>query len=812
MKPERHIRATYADILDSADPATVPVLGDLDALYTSGRIPTAPSFHALLDARARSASRATVGDGPETAIRGIVAGGVATLRARRGWLRQGFALAGAALAFSLVASLLVLLFRSSDEASTPGTQPTISPAVTATTSNEILYVGEDAEGGVLYAARADGSGSRVVVRGDSPLHSPAWSPDGTRVAVSGTIDGERGIFVVNANGSGLIHLTDSGPSMTDLDLVWSPDGSQIAFRQEPGTNRQNLYLVNTDGSDLRVLVDSGDAGLSGVPSWSPNGRLIAFIKRAGNADADGFVHLVDPESGVAREVGGPVGAYSTPRWSIDGAQLLFTGTINDEPNVTIATIDGDSTNLTDGAGNDGFPTWSHDGRLIAFMSDRDGPNDLYIMNADGSDARHIAEVGGYSTFDWSPDGRSIVYGSFPGGAEPHRLFVVSIDGGEPRVIVEGTLAGQRQFGPLIGAQPDWSPVLALPENGTPEPSKTPPGLSLPTATLDTDEPPAPVTPNALDSMGQLQPGQERHFVFDISADYRLDESSFLEWNVKGSERMLPDGTIQTYAIVRDASNTVLIEYVNDGERWWWNQRGWIESGATERGVVRLPEELRIALQEPSSAWRALHTDELEVIDVRSEGDAHITRYRVDGMEWLAGQRFGIEVESAYYDIYSTIDLSQISRTRTVIVTPNDDERPEYALSDISFDSVVLIDAEDGPGNYVVPAAPADDTLQYTPPAILPGGLTIERHWREPTGGMELMTISDSSGLQMNAAILPSRGGHDPRPMRNMAALSDGHVVAGGFLAGRGNQRLANRGYLGQRPLPDRTRHQQRREP
>ncbi|HYI15794.1 MAG TPA: hypothetical protein VEX37_10420, partial [Thermomicrobiales bacterium] len=48
----------------------------------------------------------------------------------------------------------------------------------------------------------------------------------------------------------------------------------------------------------------------------------------------------------------------------------------------------------------------------------------------------------------------------------------------------------------------------------------------------------------------------------------------------------------------------------------------------------------------------------------------------------------------------------------------------YLRADISFTDVVLIPAEDGPGIYVVPEAPAEGTLQYTPPATLPGGLTL----------------------------------------------------------------------------------------
>ena len=60
-------------------------------------------------------------------------------------------------------------------------------------------------------------------------YSPAWSPDGRRIAfvVRGEGDETR-IHVINADGSGWMDVTDH-PRYSDREPVWSPDGKRLAF-------------------------------------------------------------------------------------------------------------------------------------------------------------------------------------------------------------------------------------------------------------------------------------------------------------------------------------------------------------------------------------------------------------------------------------------------------------------------------------------------------------------------------------------------------------------------------------------------------
>ena len=126
--------------------------------------------------------------------------------------------------------------------------------------------------GGLLVTPALGLGDRLLslIRSTpAPLdvQTPAWSPDGRKLAFVSRRDGNSEIYVINADGSGQENLTqhparDSHPS-------WSRDGRKLAFVSRRDGNSE-IYVMNADGSGLRNVTRAPSNDLR--PAWSPDGR------------------------------------------------------------------------------------------------------------------------------------------------------------------------------------------------------------------------------------------------------------------------------------------------------------------------------------------------------------------------------------------------------------------------------------------------------------------------------------------------------------------------------------------------------------
>ena len=242
---------------------------------------------------------------------------------------------------------------------------------------------------------------------------PQWSPDGTKVAFSSNRDGNFEVYVVNANGSGLVNLTKNAAD--DSSPAWSPDGRRIAFE----TNRDGqdeIYIMNADGSSPGNLSAFPLAEFN--PAWSPDGQTIVFER-----DRDGTNHdlwAISPD-------GGPASAHR-----------LTT------------------------ASNDANPDWSPDGTRIVY--ERGG--ELWTMRADGGAQASLHVVGARPA--WAPDGTRIVFDSPKDG----QLYTVSPDGsgGATQLTFGGTVA-------LFTQAPSWQPIpipaLSPPASSTPPPTTLP---------------------------------------------------------------------------------------------------------------------------------------------------------------------------------------------------------------------------------------------------------------------------------------------------------------------------------------------------
>ncbi len=163
-----------------------------------------------------------------------------------------------------------------------------------------------------YLVGMDGSGLRPLMRARRVELTPAWSPDGLRIAFARDDGGEGALYVVKPDGTGLTRLAGTPGVYYDAP-TWSPDGSHIVFHRFDNDN-EDLHVIRADGSGETELV--GGSHDDSMPAWSPDGERIAFAR-------DGQIAVVNVDGSDLRVLTSGEKLHSDPRWSPDGERIAF---------------------------------------------------------------------------------------------------------------------------------------------------------------------------------------------------------------------------------------------------------------------------------------------------------------------------------------------------------------------------------------------------------------------------------------------------------------------------------------------------------
>jgi len=266
--------------------------------------------------------------------------------------------------------------------------------------SHFAYVSQRGPQDHLTIARWDGSGTTSIFVG-SPVRSPDWSPDGSRLAFLASTDlGPADIWVVQADGTGAVNLTNDEDPGAYAWVRWSPDGSRLVFEStRSGSQGRDIWALAPDGTGLTNLTDA--PGTDRWARWSPSGDRIAYVRAVEPHE----LWVMGADGNDPTLVTAPVGpaapaSAAAPAWSPDGARIAFVA----DGDLWVVGVDGAGRiNLTDGRALvlDAELAWSHDGSRIAFVVTRDGGvgADIWIISPDGSGLLQLTDEPG---LDLSP--------------------------------------------------------------------------------------------------------------------------------------------------------------------------------------------------------------------------------------------------------------------------------------------------------------------------------------------------------------------------------------------------------------------------
>jgi dipeptidyl aminopeptidase/acylaminoacyl peptidase len=195
----------------------------------------------------------------------------------------------------------------------------------------------------IWLADATSGATRQLTNGKKSSQSPAWSPDGSKLAFISDRSDKRQIYLISPQGGEADAVTSLEDGVTSFS--WSPDGKAIAYSAtepkaavmkdrdkkygefqivEQDQRMTHLFVIDIATRATRTLTSG--AFTVGSFSWSPDGRSIAFdhrinpeLKNGGSAD----ISIVTVADGSIRKLVTQEGPDSNPVWSPDGSRIAF---------------------------------------------------------------------------------------------------------------------------------------------------------------------------------------------------------------------------------------------------------------------------------------------------------------------------------------------------------------------------------------------------------------------------------------------------------------------------------------------------------
>lgn len=352
---------------------------------------------------------------------------------------------------------------------------------------------------IIFAVDIKSEESKILFSEKAAIKFPVWSPDGERIAFSmwrKTERGDaRGVYVMNANGSGQRHVA----TLTTLSPpAWSPDSTRLAIAAPSPEGQPNqpseIFIASADGRGMTQITK--DNAIDQFPVWLASGSIVYCSQReigvlmAIQPDGSGALHILrrqdarniqfltaSPIQGSGVETSevipptqpaplpvNPIPATPSPATpapvtppttpapvalppTLVKAEIVFHSNRDGNDEIYVRYADDSIKRLTFDPANDGGAVPSAGGGKIAFTSNRDDNLEIYVMDEGGKNTKRLtanpeSDIAG----SWNPnDGFLAFYSNRNGNYD---LYATNAD---------GTALIQLTRDPADDIQPAYSP-------------------------------------------------------------------------------------------------------------------------------------------------------------------------------------------------------------------------------------------------------------------------------------------------------------------------------------------------------------------